>query len=247
MVISFVSNKMHYFATFIFGRYPIPAVSALDLTIGGLVYTAAPFNGWYADTEVLRDLTDECRYNLLVPIAKALGFDTNAEAPLWKDEVMAILNKAIYYSYKKAKVAMVDHHTLINMFYDWYQNEIRTRKFCPVNWKWVIPPMSASTSKAYLGLNKLTGSRVYAETCVCRRCRFPSARGVILRQSLSSALLPGLESVDKCWHYGKSVGPQGPFEKAISLDYLRIGDWQCSKVCFRAWRLFIFELQQRIH
>ena len=26
--------------------YPIPAVSALDLTIGGINYTAAPFNGW---------------------------------------------------------------------------------------------------------------------------------------------------------------------------------------------------------
>lgn len=54
-------------------------------------------------------------------------------APLWKDEVMAVLNKVIYYSYKKSKVAMVDHHTLIDMFYDWYQHEIRTRKFCPVS------------------------------------------------------------------------------------------------------------------
>lgn len=30
---------------------------------------------WYASTEVLRDLTDESRYNMLVPVAKALGLD----------------------------------------------------------------------------------------------------------------------------------------------------------------------------
>ncbi len=31
---------------------------------------------------------------------------------------------------------------------------IRNRKYCPVNFKWVIPPMSSSTNEAYLGLNK---------------------------------------------------------------------------------------------
>lgn len=32
--------------------YPIPAVVALDMSLGGILYTAIPFNGWYADTEV---------------------------------------------------------------------------------------------------------------------------------------------------------------------------------------------------
>ena len=86
---------------------------------------------------------------------------------------------------------MVDHHTLIDMFWDWYHDELNYRKYCPVsvsvaslillvcfnlvphattvffyfylnfysqwqtNWKWVIPPMSSSTNKAYLGLNKV--------------------------------------------------------------------------------------------
>jgi hypothetical protein len=31
----------------------------------------------YANTEVLRDLTDEYRYNLLVPVANSLGIDPN--------------------------------------------------------------------------------------------------------------------------------------------------------------------------
>jgi len=137
--------------------YPIPAVTALDLTLGGIVYTAVPFNGWYANTEVLRDLTDESRYNMLAPVAKALGMDADTkpgEAPLWKDEVMCILSMAVYHSFKTAKVAMIDHHTLIDMFWVWYHNELKQRKYCPVNWKWVIPPMSSSTNRAYLGLNK---------------------------------------------------------------------------------------------
>jgi len=111
--------------------YPTPAVCALDLTLGGILYTAVPFNGWYADTEVLRDLIDEDRYNLMVPIAKALGLNTELKAgepPYYKEEVSWILCKAIYHSFKTAKVAMIDHHTLIDMFWVWYNNEMVSRK-----------------------------------------------------------------------------------------------------------------------
>eukprot|EP00984_Skeletonema_dohrnii_P002603 scaffold912_cov121-Skeletonema_dohrnii-CCMP3373.AAC.4 len=89
--------------------YPIPAVCALDLTIGGIVYSAVPFNGWYANTEVLRDLTDVSRYNMLVPVARALGLDPDTkpgDEPLWKDEVMTVLNKAVYHSFKVSKIAV---------------------------------------------------------------------------------------------------------------------------------------------
>ncbi|KAL7542688.1 hypothetical protein ACHAXR_011997 [Thalassiosira sp. AJA248-18] len=137
--------------------YPIPAVCALDMTVGGIMYTAVPFNGWYANTEVVRDLVHDGRYNMLVPVARALGMDVDikpGEAPFWKDEVMHILSMAVFHSYKFAKVAMIDHHTLIDMFWAWYNNEMRLRRYCPVNWKWVIPPMSPSTNQAYLGLNK---------------------------------------------------------------------------------------------
>ncbi|EJK55330.1 hypothetical protein THAOC_24946, partial [Thalassiosira oceanica] len=135
--------------------YPSPAVCALDLSLGGINYTAVPFNGWYATTEVLRDLTDESRYNMLLPVANILGINMD-DNPVWKDEVMAILNKAIHHSFKSAKLAIVDNHTLIDGFYKWYHSEMKTRQYCPVNWKWVIPPMSSSTNDAYLGLNKAT-------------------------------------------------------------------------------------------
>ena len=35
------------------------------LEIGGLEFTACPFNGWYMETEIGRDLGDLNRYNKL--------------------------------------------------------------------------------------------------------------------------------------------------------------------------------------
>eukprot|EP00970_Alexandrium_tamarense_P014481 scaffold4172_cov212-Alexandrium_tamarense.AAC.3 len=72
----------------------------------------------YSNTEVLRDLTDEYRYNLLVPVANSLGIDPNTkpgEAPLWKDEAMMVLSKAIVHSFKKAKMSIIDQHALIDL------------------------------------------------------------------------------------------------------------------------------------
>lgn len=46
--------------------YAVPAVSSLLLDIGGLEFTAAPFNGWYMSSEIgARNFGDEYRYNLL--------------------------------------------------------------------------------------------------------------------------------------------------------------------------------------
>lgn len=73
---------------------------------------------------------------MLLPVANILGIDVDDD-PLWKDEVMAILNKAIHHSFKAAKVAIVDNHTLIDGFNNWYNSEMKTRQYCPVNWKWV--------------------------------------------------------------------------------------------------------------
>lgn len=39
----------------------VPAVSCLEMSVGGLTYTAAPFTGWYADTEIMRNITEEHR------------------------------------------------------------------------------------------------------------------------------------------------------------------------------------------
>lgn len=45
--------------------YCVPGVSGMALDVGGLVFTACPFNGWYMQTEIARDLADINRYNKL--------------------------------------------------------------------------------------------------------------------------------------------------------------------------------------
>jgi len=136
--------------------YPVPAVNALDLTVGGISYTCAPFNGWYADVEVVRDLCDETRYDVLPKVAALMGLDTNKESFLWRDEAQLVINKAVIHSFGHAQISMVDHHTLIRNFVPFYEKELKTRGYCPGNWKWIIPPQASATSPAYLGLNKMT-------------------------------------------------------------------------------------------
>ena len=64
------------------------------LEIGGIMYTAAPFNGWYMGTEIgARNLADEGRYNKLPLIAKLMGQDTSSETTLWRDRALVELNR----------------------------------------------------------------------------------------------------------------------------------------------------------
>ncbi|KAH8039747.1 hypothetical protein HPB51_008679 [Rhipicephalus microplus] len=45
--------------------YAVPAVSSMMLDVGGVEFTACPFNGWYMVTEIaVRDFCDAHRYNL---------------------------------------------------------------------------------------------------------------------------------------------------------------------------------------
>lgn len=45
--------------------YCVPGVSSMMLDVGGIEFTACPFNGWYMGTEIGRDFADSNRYNKL--------------------------------------------------------------------------------------------------------------------------------------------------------------------------------------
>eukprot|EP00899_Mesostigma_viride_P019797 jgi/Mesvir1/27819/Mv07497-RA.2 len=135
--------------------YGIPVVANMELELGGLRYTAIPFNGWYADTEVLRNMTDEGRFNMLPVVAQHLGLNMSTHATLWRDAALCVVNEAIVNSYQQANVSMVDHHTLMRQFWEWYNKEKKVRGYSPGNWKWIIPPVAAHTSRCYLELNKM--------------------------------------------------------------------------------------------
>ena len=74
--------------------YAIPAVSNMVLSLGGLLYTGIPFSGWYADSEIVRNLTDEGRYNQLPIIAQRLGYSIADNCSLWRDAALVVLNQA---------------------------------------------------------------------------------------------------------------------------------------------------------
>lgn len=130
--------------------YAVPIVSNMRLEIGGISYTAAPFNGWYMGTEIgARNLADERRYNLLPAVASLMGLDTRHESYLWRDRALVELNVAVLHSYKKHGVMIVDHHTAVQQFTRFEERESRCGRSVTGDWTWLIPPVSPATTPIF--------------------------------------------------------------------------------------------------
>lgn len=43
----------------------------------------------------------------------------------------------------------MDHHTAAESFMKHYENELRTRKGCPADWVWIVPPISSSITPVF--------------------------------------------------------------------------------------------------
>ncbi|WP_084598801.1 nitric oxide synthase oxygenase [Actinoplanes subtropicus] len=125
--------------------HAVPAISNMRLTIGGVHYPLAPFNGWYMGTEVgARNFADTDRYDLLPAVAARLGLDTSRESTLWRDRALVELNRAVLHSFEKAGVKMSDHHTESRRFLTHLRNEEKAGRPVPADWTWIVPPMSGS-------------------------------------------------------------------------------------------------------
>src|SRR5690606_15503529 len=59
----------------------VPAITNFDLSLGGIHYVCCPFNGWFMELEVVRNLME--RYNVAEPVAAACGIDTSER--LWRN------------------------------------------------------------------------------------------------------------------------------------------------------------------
>lgn len=129
--------------------HAVPAVSNMDLEIGGLTYACAPFNGWYVSSEIGRNLGDSDRYNMLPVIADRMGLDLSSERTLWRDQALVELSRAILHSYKQSRVHLVDHHTVARQFLDHVDREQHAGRSCPTDWTWINPPLSASLTPTF--------------------------------------------------------------------------------------------------
>lgn len=147
--------------------YAVPAVSGMMLDVGGLEFTAAPFNGWYMSSEIGgRNFSDEYRYNMLKPIATRMGLNTSTNK-LWKDRALVELNLAVLHSYQQANVSIVDHHSATEGFMTFFKNETALRGGCPSDWVWLVPPISGGATKVFhqeMLLYYLTPSYEYQES-----------------------------------------------------------------------------------
>ncbi|MEU6585497.1 nitric oxide synthase oxygenase [Nocardia sp. NPDC046763] len=129
--------------------HAVPAVSNMDLQIGGISYPCAPFNGWYVSSEIGRNLGDSDRYDMLPDIAQRAGLDCSNERTLWRDRALVELSRAILHSYKQSRVHLVDHHTVAKQFIDHVEREKDAGRGCPADWSWINPPLSASLTPTF--------------------------------------------------------------------------------------------------
>lgn len=130
--------------------YAVPVVSDMLLEIGGVHYTAAPFNGWYMGTEIgSRNLSDRNRYNLLPVVARKMGLDTSNDRSLWIDKAMVELNRAVLYSFEKNGVKITSHHEAANHFIHFQNTEESKNRCIHADWAWIVPPLSPSATPVF--------------------------------------------------------------------------------------------------
>jgi nitric-oxide synthase, bacterial len=130
--------------------YAVPVISDMYLEIGGVIYPAAPFNGWYMCTEIgSRDFGDAGRYNQLPVIARYMGLSTASDRTLWKDKALTELNLAVLHSFTAAGVTITDHHTESERFLQHLEREERHGRACPADWSWIVPPAASSATPVF--------------------------------------------------------------------------------------------------
>ncbi|WP_207930524.1 nitric oxide synthase oxygenase [Streptomyces hainanensis] len=130
--------------------HAVPAISHMRLSIGGVDYPLAPFNGWYMGTEIgARNFVDEDRYNLLPVVAELLGLDTSKETTLWRDRALVELNVAVLHSFEAAGVKITDHHTESQRFLTHIEREERQGRRVPADWSWIVPPVSGGVTPVF--------------------------------------------------------------------------------------------------
>ncbi|WNR44035.1 nitric oxide synthase oxygenase [Paenibacillus roseipurpureus] len=130
--------------------YAVPMVANMYLNIGGVIYPAAPFNGWYMGTEIgARNFADEARYNMLPQVAAIMGLDTSRESTLWRDKALVELNVAVLSSFQQHGVTIVDHHTAAKQFKRFEDKEAKSGRDVTGDWTWLIPPMSPAATHIF--------------------------------------------------------------------------------------------------
>jgi nitric-oxide synthase len=145
-----VHPEFAWFADLRLRWHAVPAISNMPLSIGGITYPAAPFNGWYLGTEIgARNLADPERYDLLPVVAERMGIAGGSERTLWRDRAVIELVRAVQHSFDVAGVTMSDHHEESRRFLKHVAKEERAGRGCPADWSWIVPPISGALTPVF--------------------------------------------------------------------------------------------------
>jgi nitric oxide synthase oxygenase domain/subunit/flavodoxin len=115
-------------------RWPtVPAITNFEMVLGGVYYTCLPFNGWFMELEVVRNLIE--RYKISEKVAAIIGAPTTEK--LWQGRVLQETAVAVLHSFEAAKFTMVDQYTAQASFLTHCQRERSAGRECPAQWQWI--------------------------------------------------------------------------------------------------------------
>jgi len=113
----------------------IPAINNFNMRIGGVDYPCCPFNGWFVDLEISRNLVE--RYGIGPEVAKICGFDTSNDSTGWRSMVLQAVSCAVTHSFQKKKFSIVDHYTVSTQFLTHVDREKQCGREVPAQWSWI--------------------------------------------------------------------------------------------------------------
>jgi nitric-oxide synthase len=130
--------------------YALPVVSHLRLSIGGVSYSAAPFNGFYVGDEIgSRDFGDVERYDMAPEVARRLGLDVTSDRTLWRERALVELNRAVLHSFDSAGIIVTDPHAEARRFLHFVDDEERAGREVHSDWTWVNSHLAPSQTETF--------------------------------------------------------------------------------------------------
>ncbi len=106
----------------------VPTITNMNMSIAGIDFTCCPFNGWFLDLEITRNLFD--RYDAvesMLPCFPDLLKRKENNDSSYVDACFLELNRAVLHSFQKERMSMVDRATLSKQFKTHCARELEVR------------------------------------------------------------------------------------------------------------------------
>ena len=116
----------------------VPTITNFNLRLAGLDFVCCPFNGWFLDLEVARNLFD--RYDgaeAFLPHFPALQLRRNECDDSWVDSIFVEITRAVYHSFMSSRVTMVNRAAITKQFNIHLAREREAGREVPAQWSWI--------------------------------------------------------------------------------------------------------------